>query len=818
MKRVRFLLTAVIVLGLFWALGRPWPVAGARIPPAGGFLSPFSGFWVSGQALDQLPEDVTVPGLQGEVQVLWDHRRVPHIFAENDHDAWFMQGWLTARDRLWQMEFQTHVAAGRLAEIIGPGGLDLDRYHRHIGLPMAAAQALQASEGHPASLQALTAYSDGVNAWIAGLAPADLPLEYKILAYEPEAWSPIKTTLLMKSMALTLSGNNAERDMTLTREILGPAEADRLFPVHRPFTEPIVPTETMWAIPSLVHRVPNENPPGLSDWEFLPAEAAETEETEHATGSNHWAVDGSRTASGRPILAGDPHLPLSLPAIWYELQITTPEYSAYGVSIPGAPGILIGFNRHIAWAETNGESDAMDQYLLKFRNDDFEHYFHDGEWKPVAWMNEEYLVRGGETVHEKNAWTHHGPVPYLPGQEPFSSRLVPGAAMRWTAHDPSNEILAFLDLNRATGYEQFRSAISNFDNPLQNFLFASKDGDIAIHHEGKLPLRRRGQGVYLSDGTDSADEWPGWIPRSQMPRVLNPARGYLGSANQNPVSPAYPHVLGNDFAPWERSARVFHLLEVMEAVTPEMMLAMQNDQVGLYARRLLPELLEAVGGYSGTAAEKRALEILHDWNHAYDADAIGPTVFDRWQRTFLGLTWTDDITNGERSGRRPKRDTTLQLVLDDPDSRYFDDRETEKVESFADIALASFQMAVMKLTEEHGDPGDSWKWGTVRTTRLDHLARIPGLGRTGLATSGQYGVIRATTSTSGQSWRMVVALGDKPEAWGVYPGGQSGHPGSRYYDDFVDDWVRGEPYPLLFLDSPEAGADALAGRAAFRGN
>ncbi len=817
MKRVRFVFTAVIVLALFWALGRPWPVAGARIPPAGKFLSPFAGFWVSGRALDELPGDLTLSGLDGEVAVLWDDRRVPHIFAGNDYDAWFMQGWLTARDRLWQMEFQTDVAAGRLAEIIGSDGLDLDRYHRRIGLPLAAKNALEATSEHPASLTAVTAYAAGVNAWINSLSPADLPLEYKILDYSPEPWTPIKTALLMKSMALTLSGNNAERGMTLTREILGRDASNRLFPAHRPFTEPIVPKETPWAIPELVHRVPPDKLPTLTEWEFTPVVETEPKETEHATGSNHWAVNGSRTASRKPILAGDPHLPLSLPSIWYEIQITTPEYSAYGVSLPGAPGILIGFNRDIAWSETNGESDALDQYLLKFRNGDFEHYFHDGDWKPVSWITEEYRVRDGKNLKEKIAWTHHGPVPYLPGEKPFSPQLVPGAAMRWTAHDRSNEIRAFLELNRASDYNGFRSAIAHFDNPLQNFLFASQDGDIAIHHEGKLPVRREGQGVYLSDGTDSADDWPGWIPRGQMPRVLNPSRGYLGSANQNPVSSSYPYFLGNDFAPWERSARIFHLLDVMEAITPERMLAMQNDTVGLYARKLLPELLAALEGYEGTEQEMQGLKILRNWNHAYDADAIGPTLFDRWQRELLNLTWTDEITQGGFSGRRPKRDTTLQLILDDPGSAWFDDRDTEQIETFTDLALASFQATVSGLAERLGEPGEAWRWSAFRPSRLAHLGRIPGLGRTGLHTSGQYGVIRATTSTSGQSWRMVVALGEKPEAWGLYPGGQSGHPGSRHYDDFVDDWVRGEAYPLLFLDSPEDPVHGLAGRATFRG-
>ncbi len=379
MKKVRFLLAALITLALFWALGRPWPVADARIPPAGKFLSPFAGFWVSGRAIDELPGDLTIPGLEGEVQVLWDHRRVPHIFAANDHDAWFAQGWLTARDRLWQMEFQTHVAAGRLAEIVGADALDLDRYHRRIGLPLAAKRAMEAASEHQPSLAALTAYAAGVNAWIDTLSAADLPLEYKILDYEPERWTGLKTALLMKSLALTLSGHTNERVMTLTREILGRDETERLFPVHRPFTEPIVPEETRWEIPAPAFRAPVSSPPDLSGWEFSPAMTdTHREEAEHATGSNHWAVDGSRTANGRPILASDPHLPLTLPSIWYEIQITTPEYSAYGISLPGAPGVIIGFNRNIAWGETNGEDDALDQYLLKFRNDDHEDYFHEG--------------------------------------------------------------------------------------------------------------------------------------------------------------------------------------------------------------------------------------------------------------------------------------------------------------------------------------------------------------------------------------------------------------------------------------------------------
>jgi penicillin amidase len=818
LKKFRFLAAAAITLALFWALGRPWPVSGARIPPAGRFLSPFSGFWVNGTGPDKLPDGRTIKGLKQEVRVLWDDRRVPHVFAENDHDAYFMQGWLTARDRLWQMEFQTHVAAGRLSEIVGEQALDLDRYHRRLGLPPAAERILEAISGDRLSLEAATAFSDGVNAWIEGLSDEEIPLEYKILDYEPERWSPLKTALLMKSVSLTLGGLNDELATTVTREILGRKETDRLFPAHRPFTEPLVPEEIAWEFPKPVLNEPTSGLPELSGWEFSPqATGGNRDNEEHAAGSNSWAVAGSRTAHGGPILASDPHLGLTLPSIWYEIQITTPEYSVYGVSFPGAPGVMIGFNRHIAWGVTAGLSDAMDQYLVKFENADHDRYFHDGTWKPVNWREETYRIRDRKAVREKTAWTHHGPVPYLPGEEPFASNLAAGAAIRWTAHDQSNEIRTFLELNRATGYDSFRNAVSHLDNPVVNFLFASRDGDIAAHHEGKLPIRREGQGVYLSDGTDPANDWPGWIPRSRMPHVLNPARGYLGSANQNPVSPDYPYFLGNGFDAWERATRAFSLLEVMESITPEMLLAMQNDNIGLYARKLLPELLSVVVGNEWNDREQQAIEILENWNHSYDASAIGPTLFDHWQRELANRIWNDDITADGRSGRRPGRDVTLQRILEDPDSSCFDDRSTEEVETFGELALASFRTIVASLSDRYGEPGESWRWSAVRPSRLNHLGRIPGLGRYNLPTSGQYGVIRANTSNFGQSWRMVVAPGQEPEAYGIFPGGQSGNPGSAHYDDFVDDWVEGEAYRLLFLESPDAEPDQIAGRAVFRG-
>ncbi len=829
MRVFRFLLLAAVSLGLFIVLNRSWPVQGARVPPPGRFLNPYAGFWTNGDGGgggDTSPETVSLPDLLSPVTVRWDDRRVPHIFAENDHDAFFMQGYLTARDRLWQMEFQTLAAAGRLSEVAGEPLLELDRYHRRLGLAEAADRAMEAIGRDPATLEALEAYTDGVNAWIDRLTPATLPLEYKILDYEPEPWTPLKTPLLLKSMSLTLTGRNHEKAMTLTREIFGRETTDRLFPAHRPGTMPIIPSNRLTPFGGKAgDRTPSDHPPDLDGWAFIdPAAgnddlAAPSDSPEPPSlGSNNWAVAGSKTASGSPILCSDPHLPLTLPSIWYELQITTPAYSAYGVSMPGAPGILIGFNRHIAWGETNAETDVLDQYLLHFQDDGFDEYFHDGRWKKVAWKEERYNVRGRAPVVEKVAWTELGPVPYLPGERPFLAHLVPGAALRWTAHDPSNEARTFLALNKAKDYDSFQEALRHFDTPAQNFVFASVDGDIAIHHAGKLPVRSWGQGVYLSDGADPSARWRGFIPREELPHILNPAQQFVGSANQNPVDDTYPYFLGIEYAPYFRSSRIYHRLQAMEGISPADMIDLQNDTVGLYARSLLPLLLEAIQGRERTEAEQSALREVESWDGSYDAGGIGPTVFHFWQRTLLNRIWSDDIQEGEKTGRRPRRDTTVELIRTDPNSRWFDDRTTpDVVETFQDLADASFSAAVRRLVELYGPPGDRWRWGNARGTDLRHIARIPGLGRMRLPTSGQAGVIRVATSSAGQSWRMVVSLEDPVRAWGIYPGGQSGNPGSRHYDDFVDRWVQGKLVPLLFLASPDAQDPRLQEQVIFEG-
>jgi len=772
------------------------------IPPLGPFLDPFSGFWANGESLDLLPQHLQLPGLQEPVEVLWDDRRVPHVFARNAHDLYFAQGYITARDRLWQMDFQIRASAGRLSEILGEQTLAYDRYRRRLGIGYGAEARVRALRELPETLEVGQAYADGVNAWIDGLTRTTLPLEFKVLGYEPEQWTLLHSALLLEYMAWNLTGLNREVVHTRTMEKLGRKMARRLYPDIGPVIDPVIPAGTSWNFePVPAPATPRERQAHGG------GEAARPVEPESARGSNNWAVSGSRTASGHPILSSDPHLGLNLPSIWYEIQLASPEGNAYGVSLPGAPAIIIGFNERVAWGVTNAETDVLDWYRIEFRDDSGGEYRHGEEWLPTRVRTEEIGVRGGETVVENVLYTHHGPVPYRDGETPFNPDIPTGAAMRWTGHDASNETAAFLLLNRARDHDDFIEALSRFDCPAQNFAFASLDGDIAMRHNGKFPLRWDGQGRFLSAGDDPQYDWSGWVPRDHLPQVRNPDRGYVSSANQRPTAPDYPYFLGGGYAAHSRGARINEELERLTSVTPEQMMGLQLDALGHHARRMLPTLLRALEGEGLSPEETGARDLLAAWDYRYVAENRASILFDAWWREVSRTLWAELL--GEEL-RRPGRDVTAD--------RIFHPTAWDSTEEAVRVTLRrTFHAAFEEVVESHGAQGAAWEWGRARGTDIRHLARIPAFGRLALSTSGRAGVVNATSRFFGPSWRMVVALGPEVKAWGIYPGGPSGNPGSPHYDAFVDGWVQGEMYELLYLDSPEAASDRIVGRALLKG-
>jgi len=791
MRTFKTVITLVLLLALFILLNN----SQGSIPPLGKFLNPFAGFWQNGTRLDHAAEILDVKGLRQEVKVVWDARQVPHVFAQNDYDVYFAQGYLTARHRLWQMEFQTHVAAGRVSEIIGPQALEFDKLQRRRGLLLAAERANSTMNEDPETQLVLQAYANGVNTWIETLTPATLPVEYKLLDYEPELWSTLKTALLLKFMAWDLTGRNSEMDLSVIRSVLGADFVKRFYPVHTPRLDPVIPAAKPWRFEPLV---PEPLPPPFEP-QFI--KELRKGEPDRDNGSNNWAVSGRRTASGFPMLANDPHLGLKLPSIWYEVQLHTPDMNVYGVSLPGAPAVVIGFNENIAWGLTNAGSDAMDWFEIEFRDKTYSQYWYSGDWIKAELRVEEILIKGEKTYLDSFPITRFGPLVHFGEHELENSHPV-GLAMRWTAHEPSNEMSAIRSMNRASNLAEFYLALEGFDAPGQNFAFAAKDGDIAIRHNGKYPLRGQDQGKFVRAGRDTTGEWRHWIPKDQLPVISNPWRGFVSSANQNPAGKNYPYYLGWDYDDYERGSRINDRLKELKRIDFYDMQQLHTDNFNKQAQLMLPFLIRQLDSGTLSEEELQILDDLKQWNFISDPDKKAAWVYKQWWLHLEQAIWQDELTLYGELREIPARSVTAQLLLKERQSAYYDDTGTPDPEDRQTLIRRSFQETVLELQAELGPYGESWELGRARGTDIKHLLSINGLGRTGLYTGGGSGMINATKRTHGPSWRMIVELGDSIRAQGIYPGGQSGNPGSVFYDNAVNDWVRGKYYNIHFLTSP----------------
>ncbi|MDR9364752.1 MAG: penicillin acylase family protein [Balneolaceae bacterium] len=790
MTRKVQLLIAVLFLG---AVIYVYSIPLGSLPPVGNFFHPIKGFWGNAETRE-LNGSITLnlDGLQEPVEIYFDERRVPHIFAKNDHDLYFAQGYIVARDRLFQMELQAYDAGGRLAEIIGPAMLNRDRNTRRWGMPYGAEKAIEVIKKDEQMWATLNAYSDGVNAYIEGLSPAKYPLEYKILNLAPEEWKPLKTALLLKNMTRTLAAGNSDNQTSNTQKYFGKQFIDKWFTTKPELNDPIIPPTREWNFQADIPLAP--------DSLFVPtlANALSPFEQAEGVGSNNWAVSGEKTQSGNPILANDPHLELTLPSIWYEVQLHAPGINTYGATLQGAPGVIIGFNENVAWGVTNVSADVMDWYEIQFRDESKQEYRHDGRWKETNFRIEEIKVRGRETVIDTVVYTHHGPVTevrssFTEGSEPVYH------AQRWIAHDGSNDLKAFYGLNRAENYDDYVEALKHFDAPAQNFVFASNEGDIALWVNGKFPKKWEFQGRTVSDGTDPDYDWQGWIPRDHVPHIKNPERGFVSSANQESAAPDYPYYLDDDFAPFERGRRINDLLDRMENITVEDIQQMQLDTYSYYGEVLLPSLLEWVETDSLNSREMEIYNLMTEWNYDMDAEMIAPSVFRNWRGYFYQSIFLDEYESTPATLRYPARDRFAEVIKNEPDWTFIDDVETDMVETRAYQATNSFKTAISELTDEYGDFGDNWKWGFVIDNDINHMAFIPGMGEQDLFSSGSSEAINATRGTHGPSWRMVVEVGPEVRGYGVYPGGQSGNPGSASYTDFLEPWRTGELFELQFL-------------------
>lgn len=802
MRIARAIVTYVIMLCLLLVLNKKL----GDVPPVGKFLDPFRGFWANAEGLNPNPaEELRLGELRDEVTIRYDKGRIPHIFARNDHDLYFAQGFVTARDRLWQMDFQTRFASGRLSEVVGDKALELDRYQRRMGMLYGAEKMVAEMEKDPVIMEVISAYTAGINAYIRTLDPEDYPVEFKILNYSPEEWKPLNCALLLKLMSATLTGGSDEMYMSNILNRFGPEVVSNLFPDFPHKEDPIIPAGTSWDFRALA--IPETPADGMFAGEV------KTRQKQDGIGSNNWAVGGSRSSTGYPLLANDPHLDLTLPAIWYQTQLATPDMNVNGVAIPGAPGIIIGFNKDVAWGVTNVGADVLDWYHIRFKDASRKEYWYDGQWKPVTRRVETISVRGGKPVTDTVLFTHHGPVVYEDGKKPENfgkARNIPtGNALKWIAHLPSNDVRTFYMLNRARDYVGYREALKHYTAPAQNFVFASVQNDIAITPNGYFPLKYKNQGKFILDGSNPANDWHGRIPAEQNPTVKNPARNFVSSANQSSTDPSYPYYINWEFSATERGRRINERLAAMSNATVDSMRNLQNDNYSILARDLLPSLLAAVRVDGLNATERESFQIVSRWNKRYDAQEIGASIFEIWHKQLIEEIWKDEFGNAETPMRYPSRDRTVQLIVETPDAPWFDNRSTPQTETLPDLVNRSFRFAVDSLTRRHGTLGSNWHWAKVKGSHVPHLAAIAGFGSGILLNGGSKHSVNALGEKNGPSWRMVVALGPQVKAYGIFPGGQSGNPGSPYYDNMLDNWTSGNLRELLFLKSADESPDQI---------
>jgi penicillin amidase len=802
MKTVKFFISLLVCLALIYLLDNRWEIKGSPIPPLGKFVDPMNGFWQNIDSKDFKDRGFDVGGLKDKVMITYDSLLIPHIFAGNSEDLYLAQGYITAAHRLWQMEFQTHAAAGRLSEILGAGPegrvLDYDRGQRRLGMVHGAQQAHDLMMNNEITKMVAEKYTEGINQYIASLRYKDLPVEYKLLDYKPEPWTTLKCALLLKSMAQTLNMGDKDIEMTNALKLFGKENLELLYPDREPATDPIVNNPGNWKFtPTRLDTVPLAVPEEFINVKKLPP-------SDPTTGSNNWAVSGSKTATGSPILCGDPHLNLSLPSIWYAVQLHGPDINVMGASLPGAPGVIIGFNDSIAWSVTNAQRDLVDWFKITYENATREKYLLDGKWKETKKVIEEFKVRNGESFYDTVVYTHWGPVTYdgsYHAEDPLSNY-----SFRWMSHDGSEELLTFHKLNRAKNHGAYMEALNHFGTPAQNFVFASVSGDVAMRIQGKYPVRRKNEGKFVLDGSKSTNGWKAYIPNDQNVMYKNPLRGFVSSANQYPADSTYPYYI--TAVNWEayRNRRINQVLRGSDSITVEDMMRLQGDNYNLKAAESLPIFLSYLDTVNLTADERMIYNALKSWDYFNTAESEAASYYEAWWDKLMPMTW-DEMAKNDVTLSRPTTYTTIRLIKEKPDLSFFDIQETPEKETAREILLSSFKAGVQDIIDwKKNHPASSTvNWGTFKDSYIGHLLRLQPFNIP-VNHGGNHDIVNAHSRTHGPSWRMVVSLEKSGiKAWGVYPGGQSGNPGSYYYSNLLDTWVADKHFQLSFPHAADEG-------------
>jgi penicillin amidase len=799
MKIVRFVFFFILTSSLGISLNTKM----GAVPPLGKFLSPFHGFWQNAEnEVINAPTLTASESLNQPVKVHFDEQLIPHIFAQNEKDLFFTQGFITAYHRLWQMEFQLLAADGRVSEVIGKQGLQFDRAQRRIGLGFGARNSEEMYKiEDPQEYALLEAYTAGVNKYISTLSYKDLPIEYKILDYRPEKWSPYKCFLLISNMHNLLSRGERDLEHTNALKLWGRDVFDILYPEVHSVVDPVIPPGTAFDF----DPIPIDTPLVQFPLEFTDPVIAQPNPD---NGSNSFVVNGNKTANGKVILTNEPDLSLSTPSIWYLAHLSSPTLNSMGSTLPGAPGIVIGFNDSIAWGNTNAKRDLVDWFYIQFKDDSREEYLYNGNWVPTKKVIEEFKIQGESSYYDTILFTHHGPVVYDRNYNGSRSELI-NLAMRWTAHDASKELKALYLGNKAENYDQWVEAFSYFSGPPQNYSFASTNGDIALWINGKFPVKWPEQGKFLMDGSNIDHEWGEFMPQEHNLHVLNPPQNFLSSANQHAADSTYPYYQYDYNFEYFRGRRINDRLRVMDNIEVEDMMKLQHDNFNYIAFESLPMMLDSLDSASFTDVDLEYYTKLYNWDYFNEADRDAPSIFKTWWDNLRSNLW-DEIDSAEVRLYRPHWYNTYYVLKNYPDFSMIDDQRTPELESTGDLFRKSFKETVVELEEYLSQDGNELTWYLFKNTTIRHILRIDPFSIKNVKIGGYRSIVNAASFNHGPSWRMVVELGDgEVNAWGIYPGSQTANPGNPLYGHMINDWASGEYKKLIFNQNLDTESDGI---------
>ncbi|MBT8400623.1 MAG: penicillin acylase family protein [Rhodothermia bacterium] len=788
---VRFVASVAVSAALLLAL------AGVMSdgPAVGGLLDPVDGLYRTARTATYPSESsVELQAIGNGVEVIRDERGVPHIFADNDRDAMVALGYVVAQDRLFQLDFIPRAASGRLSAVLGPNALATDRFMRTIGMDLGAKRnASRILEENGVESDLVDWYCAGVNAYVGGLDERDLPFEMRLLGYQPDRCSALQVARVLQFMTYDLTFRTDEALYGMIGSSLSPEDYAELYPQHAAVNDPIIPMPDPERESTLSSVGPTADP-------YLVAAADELQKGFDLTletlgigfvpgrGSNNWAVAGRKSTTGAPILAGDMHLRVSLPAIWYEAHIVTPEMNLYGVTVPGAPGLVEAFNADLAWAFTNTGADQIDHVALQLDTAGTRYQTADG-WKELDLVVDTIAIRGAPAVIDTFAHAPWGPV--------LRTRDA-AVALRWVGHDTSKTLEALWRMGHARSMDQFEDAVRLWDTPMQNILFADVAGNIAIRSTGLLPIRERGDGAGLLRREPDQPVWSGRVPFEELPFESNPAQGYLASANQEPAGDWYPHYLGHDWRTAYRGLRINELLRERSTHSVDDIKRYQSDVVAVHARHLT----STIDDLRCDLREAEDLRIqLASWDGEMGTDAREPLAYDVWRRALSRLAWDEP----ELKPKPPYVAQLYRMLTGDVSAKWADVVATTEVESVSDLLCLSLEAAADALRSEESDD-----WGSAHRIIFRHLissSRFSSLGRGPFqypGTSETLSPAAGRLATHSASWRVVVDLSSSPPiGFGVYPGGVSGNPFSPFYDLHVQTYLNFDHYRLHNPSQPD---------------